>query len=111
YPNCRSVFGFWDTMQGVATAQLMYVVTGWHEDPQHDPVAKAPAAELLRKTHCWAMSTDAPPSTTLYSGLVQSVAWNVSETYISPASLAPITADVAIGGNPAEVMSAYFTAQ
>ena len=109
YPNCRSVFGFWD--EGVpATAELMYVVTGWHEDPRHDPATLATARKPLHKTHRWVASSDVAPAATLYSGLVQSVAWDAGQAYISRASQAPIAADVAIGANPAEAMAACFAA-
>jgi hypothetical protein len=36
YPNCHSVFGFWDANPPKPQEQVTYYVTGWYRDPKED---------------------------------------------------------------------------
>ncbi|MEM7309113.1 MAG: hypothetical protein AAF682_20685 [Planctomycetota bacterium] len=86
YPNCRSVFGFWDDDRSVLAGRgprsdLAYEVVGWYAQPAEDPLqqrggevsAKALADELrcrvpegappAQRLYCLArLSFDAPPT-------------------------------------------------
>lgn len=116
YPDCRSAFGFCDTLAdvqvpGADPAQLMYVVTGWYDDPSNDPLDAAPTLADIQKTYGWTFAggAGATPSHTLYSGLVQDIAWSPGTTYVyeQPSQL-PIQSEAAVGNSPAEALSAYF---
>ncbi|MDF2627836.1 MAG: hypothetical protein K0R39_1667 [Symbiobacteriaceae bacterium] len=116
YPNCRSVFGFTDslsdlTVTGTAPVELMYTVTGWHSSPANDPLSTGPALEAVQSQLQWTYTDDsgATPTYTLYNGMVQQVMWNPQTTYLYHQPVQkPITADVAIGNSPAEALAAYF---
>jgi hypothetical protein len=52
YPNCRSVFGFYDDLKDLPAApsiKLTYFVTGYFTDESKDPFAKVKTAEDYRK--------------------------------------------------------------
>lgn len=117
YPDCRSAFGFCDTLEdvpvtGTDPVRLMYVVTGWYDDPTNDPLNAAPGLAAIQKASNWTFAGEAgaTPSYTVYSGLVQDIAWNPQTTYVyqQPSQL-PIQSEAAIGNSPAETLSAYFT--
>ena len=80
YPECSSVFGFFDDLADISDAadlNLMYVVTGWYDATTNDPANLSPD---LAETHAW--SAEAPPSYTLYSGVVQDVTWDGRQHYV-----------------------------
>lgn len=117
YPNCRSVFGFYDSLSDITVtgnnpAQLMYTVTGWFDNAGNDPLSGGVGLADLQKKFNWTFPGDGDetPSYTVYSGIVQDIAWNPSTTYIyEQSSQLPIQAEAALGNNPAEALSAYFT--
>ncbi len=134
YPEGRSSFGFVDTQAELGgAAQLMYIVTGWFDQPPDDPaqICLAPPppgkpAPTLAGGYGWqvgaasaAGATDdpppppppspPPPAYTLYSGTVQSIAWNPDGSYVpAPENQLVIQADAALGNTPAEALAAYF---
>lgn len=109
YPDSRSALGFADTLADVpGAATITYVVTGWYADPAGDPAA---SGADLAATCLWSGADGAaPPTYTLYSGQVQSVAWNPDRRYM-PQTPAAVRADAALGSTPAEALSAYFRAK
>jgi hypothetical protein len=112
YPDCRSVFGFCDLLTDVTTyaTQLMYVVTGWFDNPVNDPLNGGKDQAAIQQAFDWTFGGhDALPTYTLYSGSVQGIVWNPGTQYVQPGS--PINAQAALGNSPAEAMSAYFRYQ
>lgn len=123
YPEGRASFGFLDTLADVSgNANLLYVVTGWYAEAENDPAAilaqaietaTANGAPLptFASLYGWGCCDDdnAQPAYTLYSGMVQGIAWQPDGQYVPPPGNAPvIAADVAIANTPAEALSAYF---
>ncbi|MBV8488308.1 MAG: hypothetical protein JO161_08515, partial [Planctomycetaceae bacterium] len=107
YPEACGSFGFFDPRSDLQQAgNLMYVVTGWYDAKANDP---ATISHNITKTHAWA--ADDPPSYTLYSGMVQDIAWNPNRNYVlGQPNLQPISAQAAVGNTPIEALSAYFRA-
>ncbi len=107
YPESRSAFGFVDPLSDLQVpANLMYVVTGWFDSTTNDPSS---LSSDLTSTHDW--ETGAPPAYTLYSGLVQDIAWDPNRNYVlNQPNQQPITAQAAVGNTPIEALSAYFRA-
>jgi hypothetical protein len=125
YPEGRSSFGFVDTLADLGgPGQLMYVVTGWYDQSSDDPAqlcqTQAPdqSPMSLEAHYGWQVGAEAtqqsaddppPPDYTLYSGTVQSIAWNPDGSYVpAPENQPVIQADAALGNNPAEALAAYF---
>jgi hypothetical protein len=126
YPESRSSFGFVDTLADLGgPAQLMYVVTGWFDQPANDPaqICAAPPdpafgkpAPTLSGSYGWTAGGggsgqgDTPqPAYTLYSGTVQAIAWDPNRQYVpAPENQPTITADAALGNTPSEALAAYF---
>jgi hypothetical protein len=115
YPSCGSVFGFQDALDDLTPpaqdpAQLTYAVIGWFADPAKDPVQPGATPAALEKARRWTFAPAAPaPGSSLYSGVFQGVAWSPQQTYIDNRSVQqPLHVEAAIGGNPAEALSAYF---
>lgn len=111
YPNSRSSFGFRDDLAGVAApAELMYVITGWYDDPAGDPLHDGLTVDELQTRLGWTFesaSTGVRVVDSTYSGQVQGIRWNPATRYLSDEP-EPIDADVAIGNHPAEALAAYF---
>lgn len=111
YPNARSVFGFYDDLADLsgAAAELMYVVVGWYGTAANDPLNGGLVLTQLKTQLGWtfASQSKAPVTYSLYSGLVQGIAWNPATRYVSD-DPEPIAGDVAIGNHPAEALAAYF---
>lgn len=38
YPSCQSVLGYYDDLEGVEAGKLMYLVLGWYEEKEKDPL-------------------------------------------------------------------------
>ncbi|MDD7515457.1 hypothetical protein [Ruminococcus flavefaciens] len=50
YPNCRSVFGFYDNLENVPKdAVLTYSVIGYYSDPSHDLFSAVKTSENMKK--------------------------------------------------------------
>ena len=50
YPNCRSVFGFYDNLENVPKdAVLTYSVIGYYSDPSHDMFSDVKSSEDMKK--------------------------------------------------------------
>ena len=105
YPESRTAFGFVDPLDDISgTASLMYVVTGWFDHTANDP---ATTGNNLQDTYQWQTEGDA--AYTLYSGMVQDVAWDPDRDYVlSQPNQGAIAAEAAMGNTPIEAISAYF---
>lgn len=113
YPNAGNVFGFYDDMSDIPagnTVNLMYHITGWFSNPANDPLHNGKTLVQLQENYDWTFNdSDALPSYSLYSGLVQTMEWNVNRDYIiNQPNRDVINATVTVGNNPAEAFSAYF---
>lgn len=113
YPNAANVFGFYDDMSDIpanVTTDVMYHVTGWFSNPADDPLHNGKTLVQLQENYSWTFEDgDAVPSYSLYSGLMQTVEWNVNRDYIiNQPGRGVLNAVVTIGNNPAEAFSAYF---
>lgn len=116
YPNSGNVFGFYDDMSDVAagtTVNVMYQLTGWFSDAAKDPLSGGKSLSQLQEDYSWTFNGgntgDTIPTYTLYSGLVQTLEWNVNRDYIiNQPDRNIINATITVGNNPAEAFSAYF---
>ena len=110
YPNSRSVFGFYDNLTDLTDwpVELMYVVTGWYSTLSNDPLNGGVNLDLLQSKLGWTFKSmsDVSPNRSLYSGLTQGIQWSPDQKYVKDPD--PVKGDIAIGNNPAEVLSAYF---
>ena len=49
YCGCRNVFGFYDSLQGVANGRITYQVSGWFSNPEQDTLAQVDSEEAFQK--------------------------------------------------------------
>lgn len=106
YPNCRNVFGFHDALEGLATRTtrltLTYVVSGWYDAIDEDPLTGDVAAAMAAAR--WSLAAgSAMPDRVLCSGAVLDVSWS-PDGPIAPLPAAPVA--VVIGNNSAECIAA-----
>ena len=110
YPDARGVFGFWDDLGDVTQlpAELAYVVTGWYDLGDNDPLNAGLSLAALQKTLGWTYSGTAAeaPTRSLYSGLVQQIPWDPGNRYVDD-NPKPVNADVAVGNTPGEALAAW----
>lgn len=106
YPDCHSVFGFHDSLEGVDPQKVMYTVVGWYSNSQSDPIGMKELAELK-----WVHTSEKKPSYSLYLGSVQGINWDPNVNYTSKESLSPIEAHISIGNHPTEAITAFFREQ
>ncbi|WP_127529486.1 hypothetical protein [Paenibacillus kobensis] len=109
YPNCRSVFGFYDnltTLTGYdpANNRIAYVVSGWFAETGDDPLASGKLPSDLK----WAYTADTARDRTVCSGTVQGIEWDPYKDYF-PAR--PESLEVAVGNNRMECLSAMIAAR
>lgn len=110
YPNSRSSFGFRDDLAGLTSlpAELLYVVTGWYDEPLHDPLHDGLTVEETQALLGWTFPSAGERVThSTYSGLVQGIRWDPATRYLTD-DPEPISADIAVGNHPAEALAAYF---
>lgn len=115
YPNSRSVFGFYDSLEDIKLkdekpVELMYVLNGWYSDLPNDPITNIENIERMQETLKWTFSSkNSMPSHTVYNGIVQNIKWNPKTNYIyHQSTLPPIKAEVALGNTSTEALAAYF---
>lgn len=106
YPDCHSVFGFHDSLEGMDPHKVMYTVIGWYSNSKSDPIVMKELAELK-----WTHNSEKKPSYSLYLGSVQGINWGLNATYVSKESLSPIEAHISVGNHPTEALSAFFREQ
>lgn len=111
YPNCRTVFGFYDSLADSADAgldwashTLAYVVVGWYSDAGDDPLAQE-AADFLAEAQ-WRLPEAATANALICSGAVTGVRWGKA-AYLHAAA-ADID-QVVVGNTAAEALAAYLS--
>ncbi|HEY7874309.1 MAG TPA: hypothetical protein VIG64_04215 [Actinomycetota bacterium] len=92
YPNCSTVFGFFDPFDDVSgfdpsSSSVAYHVAGWYAAPGVDPMS-AGALDPLMNRFGWTF-TGTSPARTLCSGLVDGIEWDPKRTYIPDADSDP----------------------
>lgn len=117
YPACASVFGFHDTLADLTLppggpAQLTYAIAGWYADPRADPVQPGATAAALAEAYGWTFAGEASPSFSIYSGLIEGIAWDPRTRYVTGRPVQqPLRAQAALGNTPAEALAAHFSAR
>jgi hypothetical protein len=123
YPNCRSVFGLHDPVDGTVR-DYTYEVYGWYADTGDDPLANGPSdpaefSNWLKKTLKWTNpNTIVRPSATVYfgavssSGFVPEAAQTAKGTTTSKDALPDAqTATISMGNTATEALSATLAQQ
>lgn len=111
YPNSRNIFGFYDDMSGLnGPIDVMYQLTGWFGKEANDPLSGGKTKADIETAWGWTFGdSDTTVAWSFYSGLTQSLSWNVNTSYIVDApTKKPVPATVTVGNNPPETFSAYF---
>lgn len=97
YPNCRSVFGFFDH-ESVSGAS--YEVLGWYSDVQNDILnGVTSVADILAQLN-WQVSGSTCPNTSLYYA-------SITADGCQNRSTPPALTQVAVGNTGTEALSAY----
>jgi hypothetical protein len=107
YPNCSSVFGFYDNLSGADYNynydSVSYQLSGWYSDPSKDPAA----AGIIpgENPYGWTFDNDSGQAVTntMCSGIIDNIVWNNSATYISDPDN---SLTVAVGPSSQEALSA-----
>jgi hypothetical protein len=105
YPNCSTVFGFYDTLVDLtdydpSNSTISYHVVGWYSDPTADPLAQPKATPA---TYGWSVPHNATPTSTICTGVMDAVPWNPAKAYLTDT---PLACSVAIGASTREALSA-----
>lgn len=113
YPNCRSLFGFYDSLSDLQISNrkpvtVMYSVMGWYGNSAEDPLPAIINKKTLEEMWGWSFldkdETEVPVSF-LCHGTVQSITWHPDSTYLK--ALGPLQAEITVGGYPEEALSAF----
>jgi len=105
YPKSRSVFGFYDSMEDEESGTYTYVLTGYYENEEKDPLTGADKETL--KTLAWSCldSGEIPGKTVCHSVLGQ-VEWRGADQEY-PSGVPEEDIGVYIGNTSAEALSAF----
>ena len=113
YPGCCNVFGFYDDLQGIEAGTFLYLVVGWYERREDDPLNPANAltnkVEWLRhfRDRWWKdKDTATTPTRTLCHGTLHSVKWDRKTKSGLPQE---VMYQVAVGNTAIEALSALLT--
>ncbi|AIK95692.1 hypothetical protein [Candidatus Odyssella acanthamoebae] len=116
YPNCRSVFGFYDDVQDIQQSlTLTYSVVGWYSEDNKDFLNSLGNGENTQDwlaSQDWGLSPEAQQqlvlntSASLYSGFIQNIQWNPNQQSYFDSS--PLEASVVCGNTGIEALSAFF---
>lgn len=105
YPKSRSVFGFYDSMEEEEAGTYTYVLTGYYEDEDKDPLANADKETLKKLAWSYLDSKEVPGRTVCHSVLKQ-VEWRgANQEYQSGVPKEDIA--VYVGNTSAEALSAF----
>lgn len=103
YPDCKTVFGFYDDMKDTADGKYTYQVTGYYSQPCRDPLYQN-RTKILDEWH-WKYEGETP-ETIVCHGLVRSVAWNGRDAKY-PRNIPTGDITVSIGCTSAETQALY----
>lgn len=105
YPSCSSVFGFYDSLEGVPTdAVLTYCVTGVYSNPANDPFHQVQNAEDMEKVMTEYGLSLAGEGTVRNASMVFGVAGDINLSGNQPVLVGEIS--IGIGKSSAEALSA-----
>ena len=104
YPDCRSVFGFYDDMADVSEGTCSYLLTGYYEDPSQDPLCQASSDTL--KDLGWQFKESGPiPTRSLFHGYIKQVEWKGAD-YAYEDRIPKDEVQVYVGDTTAEALAA-----
>lgn len=115
YPNCSSIFGFYDTVDDLKEdigdfaedIFISYQISGWYSTENRDIVKNIPPNSTASEFLMWTLPNECPlqilPDYTLYSGFVADVKWNPNSDYSKTVS---DDIKIAVGYSPLQAMSA-----
>lgn len=111
YPTCRSVFGWYDDMEGVPDeCDLTYFVTGYFGDRKNDPFSKVTSAEdfkkLLAELSFTVDSDDDYCDSCILFGEALDIRWMGKSYHYNDMEPPAGEIDVSLGETSAEAMSA-----
>ncbi|MFF2348155.1 hypothetical protein ACFVVL_00105 [Kitasatospora sp. NPDC058115] len=116
-PHNENVLSLHDPLDDVEpTADLCYLVTGWHADPDDDPLSVTADPSALHWTVAGGR-LPAPPNAALYTGRVLGLTWDLNgdrwtDTGRMPPSPRPagVNVDVGVGSSSADALTALLCA-
>ncbi|WP_020613358.1 hypothetical protein [Sediminispirochaeta bajacaliforniensis] len=111
YPSCRTVFGFHDKLEDVASGDLTYFVMGYYADEKNDPLYHLSEGEYNQYVteNCWSVSGPQAEKMICH-GMVHTVPWRgVKAEYPSNTPTGEI--NIAIGNTSVEALSSLIANQ
>lgn len=110
YPNCMNVFGLHDDLEDVPNqATVKYSTISWYSDPADDPLQEGLTLAAVEKQMQWTVGEEAGSDTivqhSVFHGSTQGVDWHPDTPYLT--DLTEIPAELSIGNNVAEALSAW----
>lgn len=109
YQKCRSVFGFYDSMEGEEAGTYDYVLTGYYSDLEKDPLNGADEETLARLG--WSVSDKSViPEKTVCHSILKQVEWKGADNEY-PSGVPKGDIEVYVGNTSAEALSACLQKQ
>lgn len=118
YPDCSTVFGYYDSFSDVedytpSDYVTSYRVSGWYSDASVDPMNPANLPGGLPATSSgnpmeWDFTNGNTPESTVCSGFVENITWDPGTTYLSQSAN---TLQVAIGPSGPEAIASMLANQ
>jgi len=107
YPGCRNVFGFHDSLSDVqGEAEICYLVCGWYESPEQDPLRSYTDAEALLRERGVSLTGELPERPrALCHGAAGGLSWKGEDAPYFP-NLPERFPETAAAENSAQAMDA-----
>ncbi len=114
YPNCKSVFGFHDSLSDFTDGNFTYMVFGWFSNPEHDPLHRVQGQDWTDrlKELKWSVASgsSAQPDLILCHGMVFGIPWKGKDgQYKSGVPSEPV--NVTVGNTSIEALSALLSSK
>lgn len=104
YPRCKTVFGFYDSLQDAEDGSYTYVLAGFYSDRTKDPLYGA-TGETLAQLQWKCTNGGDPPQSIVCHGQVTSVAWHGPD-YAYKSGVPEDDIDVYVANTSIEALSA-----
>lgn len=109
YPNSKTIFGFYDSMNGIQEGTFTYLVCGYYACEESDPFSGKTGIDPDNNLFHWVWKGNVLPQCSLYHGVVWNVKWQGGNHCYQ--SEEPLQGELVLADTSAAALSCYIQKQ
>lgn len=109
YANSKTIFGFYDSMDGIREGTFTYLVCGYYACEESDPFFDNTGIDPQNNPFHWVWDGDVLPQCSLYHGAVWNVKWQGRDHRYQPDD--PLQGELVLADTSAAALSCYIQKQ